>query len=72
MVEDTAANEERCMCPGCPTYNDLMRAASEALFCARGETTANPEAKSCLCGGCTVWAANSLTDYFYCIKGAAK
>ena len=72
MVEDTTENSESCLCPGCPTYDDRMRAASELLYCARGATNADPPAKTCLCGGCPVWATHSLSDYFYCIEGAAE
>ncbi len=71
-VEDTAANADQCLCPGCPTYDDCMAEAKEVLFCARGKTSCKPAAKSCLCGDCPVWVVNSLGDYYYCLQGAAE
>lgn len=71
-VEDTAANADGCLCPQCPTYDKCMGDADEVLYCARGKSTCKPDAKSCLCGGCPVWAVNSLSGYYYCIEGAAE
>jgi hypothetical protein len=71
-VEDTADNAERCACPGCPTFNDCMRAGAQALYCARGVTDCEPQAASCICGSCPVWSNNSLSDYYFCIQGAAE
>jgi len=68
-VEDTVDNSEQCVCPGCPTYDRCMSDASEALYCARSETVCEPEAKSCLCGGCPVWAVSGLEEYYYCLRG---
>jgi hypothetical protein len=71
VVEDTAENAERCVCPACPTYNDCMRAAGELLYCARGKTGCSLSAVSCACGSCTVWVSHELGGYYYCMKGAA-
>ena len=70
-VEDTVENAEQCLCPECPTYDRCMSDAAEALYCARSETACEPKAKSCLCGGCPVWAVNGLEEYYYCVRGAA-
>lgn len=70
-VEDSPANAEMCLCPGCPTYNECMRDAGELLFCARGATGCGPRAVSCICGDCPVWQENSLTGHYFCMQGAA-
>jgi aldose sugar dehydrogenase len=71
-VDNTAENAERCLCPGCPTYNGCMGDASEVLYCARGASSCSPAAVSCKCGGCTVWVNNGLSSYYFCMKGAAE
>jgi hypothetical protein len=70
-VEDNATNADQCLCPECPTYDQCMGDAKEALYCSRGKTACEPVAKSCMCGGCPVWAVNALSDYYYCMQGAA-
>ncbi len=70
--DDTSANTSRCNCPGCPTYNDCMGGKDERLFCGRGKTDCGPVANGCLCGECDVWADYELSDYYYCMEGAAK
>jgi aldose sugar dehydrogenase len=70
--DDNDQNASRCVCPGCPTFNDCMGGKHERLFCSRGKTDCGPAANGCLCGECPVWSANSLGDYYYCKEGAAK
>ena len=69
--EDTEKNTSRCLCPGCPTYNDCMRDASQWLFCSRGETECLPHARGCICGECPVWEEYDLASTYYCLEGAA-
>jgi aldose sugar dehydrogenase len=71
-VEDTPENSERCLCPGCPTYNDCTRAGAQLLFCSRGASDCVLKAVSCQCGGCSVWGHYSLGSYYFCIRGAAS
>jgi hypothetical protein len=70
--ENTTENADRCKCPGCPTYNDCMTDGDERLFCGRGKTDCDPSMNGCICGECPVWQQNDLSDYYYCIEGAAK
>jgi hypothetical protein len=71
-VDDTADNAERCACPGCPTYNDCMKAGAQAIYCARGVSDCDVKPATCVCGKCTVWAKYSLDDYYFCVQGAAE
>lgn len=69
---DTESNASACLCPDCPTYNDCMRDNAELLFCGRGGTSCEVSAVECICGDCSVWAENSLSSYYFCIRGAAE
>jgi hypothetical protein len=71
-VEDTDRNSSRCMCPGCPTYNDCMREQSQRIFCARGATDCDPDPQGCICGECAVWSEYGLGSYYFCTSGAAS
>lgn len=70
-VDVTEANREKCLCPGCPTYNECMSAEEEALFCGVGKTVCEPTKSGCLCGGCPVHAAYGLTGSYFCFEGTA-
>ncbi len=73
-VEKNESNIKRCMCPGCPSYNDCARGNSENLYCAKanGKSSCPFEKKGCLCGACPVHAENNLTSGYYCINGSAE
>ena len=71
-VDDTAQNAGRCFCPDCPTYDECMKKAHQRLFCSRGKTDCEPQANSCICGRCPVWASYGLGSYYFCIQGAAQ
>lgn len=71
-VDDDQDNADRCICPGCPTYDDCMRGKDERLFCARGSTPCGPKAHGCICGDCPVWAQYRLDSYYFCMEGAAS
>ena len=70
-VPDNQENVEICVkyCGTCKTYPGV---AGEALFCARGKSSAPREKKGCNCMGCEVQAACGLTSAYYCINGAAE
>ncbi len=68
---DDERNAGRCLCPGCPTYDDCMTGNGERLFCARGKTDCGPWAKGCICGECPVWSEFGLAGYYFCVEGAA-
>lgn len=70
-VEDTPDNASICICPDCPTYNNCMGMAGELLYCARGKTGCDAEARRCICPDCPVYATYELSTLFFCLKGAA-
>jgi hypothetical protein len=69
--DDVEQNSSRCLCPGCPTYNQCMRDAGQRMFCARGMTECTPSAHGCICGDCPVWADYGLGQYYFCLEGPA-
>ncbi len=69
--EDDDENAGRCLCPGCPTYDDCMRGKDQRLYCARGRTDCDPAANGCICGECPVWASYGLGSYYHCTGGPA-
>jgi aldose sugar dehydrogenase len=71
-VPDTQENASRCMCPGCPTYDDCMRGKQQRLFCSRDKTDCGPKARSCICGECPVWNDYDLGEYYFCLEGSAE
>ncbi|GEM_PF-833485 len=70
-VEDNYENETICIkfCGVCPTYPGVK---GELLFCARGKSNSPKQKAGCNCGICDVWNKYELTDFYYCIEGAAK
>ncbi len=70
-VEDNEANASRCLCPGCPTYDECMRGKDQHLYCSRGQTDCAPKAHGCICGECPVWDQYRLASYYFCLEGAA-
>lgn len=72
IVPYTKENTARCLCPGCPTYNECMRNRNERLFCSQGKTECDIERKGCLCGECPIEGEYGLTEFYYCNEGAAK
>ena len=71
-VDDTANNAARCLCPGCPTYDECMKGKDVKMFCSRGATDCDPKPKGCICGECPVWADYDLGSYYFCTSGAAE
>lgn len=72
-VEKTEANLNKCLCPGCPSYNDCAKEKAEALYCAGevGKSECPFQMNGCLCGGCPVHMENNLTAGYFCINGSA-
>ncbi len=70
-VEDSYENETICIkfCGRCPTYPGVK---SEVLFCARGKSSSPKPKSGCNCGTCDIWDKYDLTDFYYCIEGAAR
>lgn len=65
-VPDTEENAGRCLCPGCPTYNECMKGKNERLYCSRGNTECEFEEIDCLCGQCPVWKEYAIKSFYYC------
>jgi hypothetical protein len=71
-VPDTDENYSKCACYSgyCLTYE--VNKLSGGLFCARGKSEKAAKSIRCDCPGCPVWAEYNLSDYDYCITGAAQ
>jgi len=84
IVPDTKENQEKCICPECPTYSDCMKEKAEVLFCSKGKTDCEIEEDECICDECPVDKEYKLSarldlmekkilkmNQFYCTKGPA-
>lgn len=71
-VADSEENMKKCICGGCPSYNDCMKEKMQGLFCARGKTDCETERKGCICGSCPVASENRLEKMYYCQVGAEE
>lgn len=69
LVEDTAENRSRCLCPGCPAYNECMEKNGEILYCSTGSTGCELEKWGCHCPRCPIQLENKMVGLFYCEKG---
>lgn len=65
-VPNTEENAKRCLCPGCPTYNECMRNNNERIYCSRGNTECEFDEIHCLCGECPVWKEYMIKSFYYC------
>jgi hypothetical protein len=65
-VPDTPDNENRCICPDCPSFPTQGN-----LFCARGKSQNPVRRRGCLCPDCAVFKDHNLKDGYYCADGAA-
>jgi hypothetical protein len=70
-VPDTQENITKCVCGGCPSYNDCMRDGKEILYCAREKSACDVPRNGCLCGACPLTPEFDLDKLFYCVIGAA-
>ncbi len=71
-VPDTKDNYDGCICYSgtCPTYEENK--LDGGLFCARGKHPKNPERKTCICPGCSVWKQYQLSSMYFCVRGSAE
>jgi hypothetical protein len=72
-VEDTEENRQICRktCRACPTYqhNSLERYQPDALFCARGTSSAPSKKElNCYCPACELWTKHSLVIGHFCAR----
>lgn len=70
-VEDTQSNAETCLkfCEPCLTYPGVE---GEALFCARGKSSAPQAKKGCNCGICDVRRKYGCDGFYYCHTGVCE
>ena len=70
-VEDNQENVDICLkhCKQCLTYPGIE---GEALFCARGKSSAPKKKNGCNCGYCEVKKKYSCKGAFYCIEGTCE
>ncbi len=65
-VPDTPQNEQRCICPGCPSYP-----GEGILYCSRGKSQKPVTRRGCICSNCANYVEYGLQDGYYCAEGAA-
>jgi hypothetical protein len=70
-VPDTEENLKKCLCGGCPTYNECMKGKMEGIFCARAKSDCDLTKDGCLCGACPLTSQYGLNEMYYCETGAA-
>jgi hypothetical protein len=64
---------DRCVCSGCPTYNECMREKNELIYCIAGRSpTCAFEKRGCICPTCPVKVALGLSSAYYCIRGSEQ
>ena len=71
-VVDTTENLQKCICRGCPSYDQCMKDKMQGLLCAKGKTDCDLAKNGCLCGACPVASENKLDEMYYCEIGAAE
>jgi len=71
-VPDTQENVQKCICGGCPSYDDCMRDNNEILYCAKEKSACEVPRKGCLCGACPLVAEFGLDKMYYCVMGAEE
>jgi hypothetical protein len=47
-VPDTQENVQKCICGGCPSYDQCMREKDEILYCARERSNCEISKNGCL------------------------
>jgi hypothetical protein len=70
-VELTQDNLDICLqyCASCPSYPGVQ---GEALFCARGESSAPATKQGCNCASCAVFNKFGCTGGYFCIEGVCE
>jgi len=71
-VPETEETMKKCICGGCPSYNQCMEENMEGLFCATGTTACELIKNGCICGACPLTDEYSLDKMYYCEIGAAE
>ncbi len=71
-VPDIKENLDKCLCPGCPSYNACMKEGTQGLYCGRGKTNCDFERQGCFCGRCPIFIELKLNSFYFCDTGAAE
>ncbi len=71
-IPDTPENVQKCICGGCPSYDQCMRDKEEILYCARTKSSCEIVKNGCLCGACPLTSEFDLDKLYYCEIGAAE
>jgi hypothetical protein len=71
-VPDTQESMMKCVCGGCPSYDQCMKDKMEGLFCAKGKSSCDVTRNGCICGGCPLAVEYDLDKMYYCEIGAAE
>lgn len=71
-IPDTPEMLQRCICGGCPSYNQCMQDNQEGLYCARSKSECEFERSGCICGVCPLASEYDLDQLFYCATRAPK
>jgi hypothetical protein len=67
-VPNTKENNNDCLCPNCPTYNECMMDKKINLFCSTGKSECKIDRQGCLCGECPVASRYGLNKLYFCDK----
>ena len=72
VVIKSDENLNKCVCAGCPSYDECMKGKEELLYCSSkvSKSACEFERKGCICGTCPVQIENGLTSGYYCVSGA--
>jgi len=63
--------KKKCICPGCPTYNQCAKNGKELLFCATGKSfMCISDDKGCICPTCPVTPEYGMKYKDFCLKGS--
>jgi hypothetical protein len=71
-VPNTQENMEKCICDGCPSYNQCMKDKDEGFYCAEDKSACEFDKSGCLCGMCPLTAEFALEKMYYCETGAEE
>lgn len=70
-VVKNEANIAKCICSGCPTFDDCAKGKTERLYCSKevGKSDCELKMNGCTCGVCPVHNENELQSGYYCMHG---
>lgn len=67
--ENNEKNDNRCICPNCPLFNDCAEDKKERAFCSKTISSCIKENTGpCICGGCPLYLENNLAGGYFCLK----